>query len=111
MKRTMLIVLFGLVSFFLYPEAVQAQVTVEQKPTPPEVKLPVPEKPGPGYQLIPGHWIWHRQSKMYVWVGPHWAPEKENKQWSPGHWEKQAKGWKWVPGKWKKIEKKRFFFF
>ncbi|WP_299584028.1 hypothetical protein [uncultured Sunxiuqinia sp.] len=110
MKKTMLIVLLGMASFLLNPETTQAQVTVEHKPSPPKVKLPLPEKPGPDYQLIPGHWIWHRPSKMYVWVGPHWVLPKENRKWSPGHWQKQKKGWKWIPGKWKKINKRKYFF-
>ncbi len=110
MKRTLLILVVGFSAIVLSQGIAKAQVTVDQKPTPPEVKLPMPEKPGPDYQLIPGHWIWHRPSKMYVWVSARWVEKKENRQWSPGHWQKQARGWKWIPGKWEKIKRKRYFF-
>ena len=110
MKRILPAIIIGIFVFILNQGVTSAQVTVEHKPSPPEVKLPLPEKPGVDYQLIPAHWIWHRPSKMYVWVGPRWVPEQENKKWSPGHWQKQAKGWKWIPGKWGKIKKKRYFF-
>ncbi|WP_321290730.1 hypothetical protein [uncultured Sunxiuqinia sp.] len=110
MKRTLLTLAIVIVAFLLNQETASAQVTVAQKPTPPEYKLSIAEKPGTDYQQIPGHWIWHRPSKMYVWVGPRWVEKKENKKWRPGHWQKQSKGWKWNPGKWEKIKKKRYFF-
>lgn len=110
MKRIVLIIFVATVALMWDANSVKAQVTVPEKPTPPEVKLPVPEKPGSDYVLIPAHWIWHRPSRMYVWVGPHWVPQQENKKWAPGHWEEKANGWKWIPGRWEKNKKRSFFF-
>lgn len=110
MKRILLTSIIVFFAIILNLGFVQAQVTIETKPSPPNFKLPLPQKPGLDYQLIPGHWIWHRPTKMYAWIGPHWIPRKENKKWSPGRWEKRAKGWKWIPGRWEKIRRKRYFF-
>ncbi|HKJ43918.1 MAG TPA: hypothetical protein VKA27_17605 [Sunxiuqinia sp.] len=111
MKRIMLILFIGASAITWNVNPASAQVTVSEKPTPPQAQLAAPKKPGPGYVLIPAHWIWHRPSKMYVWVGPHWVSKQENKKWAPGHWEEKSNGWKWIPGRWEKIKKRQFLFF
>ena len=110
MKRILLIAIIGAFAFTMNLVKVQAQVTVAIKPHPPEIKMPLPQKPGPDYTLIPGHWIWHRPSKMYAWLGPRWVPNKENRKWAPGHWSQIPNGWKWIPAHWEKTKKKQYFF-
>lgn len=110
MKKILLIVILSVFTLAVYQGKVQAQVTVTVKPVPPDAKMPIPKKPGSNYELIPGHWIWHRPSKMYAWVGPHWVPKVENKKWAPGHWEEKPNGWKWIPGRWERMKKGKYFF-
>ena len=109
MKRILLIAIFGFSTIAFLGFETSAQVIVKVKPVPPKVKMLSPKKPGSEYVLIPGHWVWHRPTKMYVWVGPNWTPRKDSKVWVPGHWKQFPKGWKWIPGHWEKKFKKRYF--
>ncbi len=109
MKRLVILAIAIFFILALLNSKGNAQVVVKVKPVPPKINMINPKKPGTDFVLIPGHWIWHRPSKMYAWVGPSWVPKKENKKWVPGHWKKLPKGWKWIPGHWERIYKKRYF--
>lgn len=109
MKNLLLIVLISCAGFLFGSHSAQAQVVVIEKPQPPAQYMIPPPKPGNGYVLIPGHWIWSREQKMYVWVVPGWVPQKEDEVWITGYWKEVPKGWKWVPGHWEKIDKKSWF--
>ncbi|RKD92099.1 YXWGXW repeat-containing protein [Mangrovibacterium diazotrophicum] len=109
MKKITLIAFFSMLGMLLSIQNSSAQVVVETKPTPPEQYMIPPPKPGMGYVLIPGHWVWSRQNKMYVWVVPGWVPQKEDQVWRPGYWKEVPRGWKWVPGHWERIDKKKWF--
>ncbi|MFV0377153.1 MAG: hypothetical protein ACK5JD_07615, partial [Mangrovibacterium sp.] len=80
------------------------------KPQPPTQYMIPPPKPDSGFVLIPGHWVWAREQKMYVWVVPGWVPQKEGEIWVAGYWKEVPKGWKWVPGYWERVNKKKWFF-
>ncbi len=110
MKETRLIVAFLFVGSLLLALNTEAQVVVEKKPEPPKQYMVPPPKPGSGFVLIPGHWLWSRQQKMYVWVVPGWVPEKEDYVWRPGYWREVGRGWKWVPGQWEREDKKKKWF-
>ncbi len=79
-----------------------SQVVVPEKPFPPRAKIKFPSKPGPEYLLLPGRWVWHRPSQMYVWLGPVWVVPPRGKTWNPGYWKQVDNGWLWVPGKWQR---------
>jgi len=89
------------------PSGVTAQVRVAEKPMPPREQMKIPPKPGEGYVLLPGRWIWHRPARMYAWLAPVWVEPPRGKVWTPGYWKEVRKGWMWVPGKWE--NKKRFW--
>ncbi|WP_372774797.1 hypothetical protein [Mangrovibacterium sp.] len=109
MKKATLILFLCLSSWLLSSQNSSAQVTVAQKPQPPAQYMIPPPKPGLGYVLIPGHWIWSREHKIYVWVVPGWVPSKEDYTWAPGYWKEVPRGWKWISGHWERIDKKRWF--
>ncbi len=109
MKKLRLIALFALFFILCGLQNSQAQVVVEEKPKPPEQYMLAPPKPASDYVLIPGHWIWSRQHKMYVWVVPGWVPPKDGFSWRPGYWKEMPRGWKWVPGQWVRDDKKKWF--
>lgn len=109
MKKLVLIALLATAGWFTNSESATAQVLVEKKPNPPEQYLVPPPKPSGDYVLIPGHWIWSREHKMYVWVIPAWVPEKEGYIWQPGYWKQLGRGWKWMPGHWQRNDRKRWF--
>lgn len=110
MKNRILIVLVMLVCWLCCVENASAQVIVPEKPQPPTQYMIPPPKPGSDFVLIPGHWVWAREQKMYVWVVPGWVPQKEGEVWVAGYWKEVPKGWKWIPGYWEKVDKKRWFF-
>lgn len=109
MKRILLIAVVGFFAFAISAKQGIAQVVVKVRPIPPKIKMVTPKKPGADHVLVPGHWIWHRPSKMYAWVGPSWVPKKSNKKWVPGHWKQVHKSWKWIPGHWERKYKQRYF--
>ncbi len=84
-----------------------AQVRVAEKPVPPRELMKIPSKPGDGYVLLPGRWVWHRPARMYAWLAPVWVIPPRGKVWIPGYWKEARKGWIWVPGKWE--NKQRFW--
>ncbi|PTN09057.1 YXWGXW repeat-containing protein [Mangrovibacterium marinum] len=108
MKKFRFIILMVLAAWVLGSPKATAQVIVEKKPNPPEQYVAPPPKPGSDYVLIPGHWLWSREHKMYVWVIPAWVPKKEDQQWRPGYWKQLPRGWKWIPGKWERKDRKRW---
>lgn len=110
MKKPKLIGVLVFAAFLAMTANVQAQVVVKEKPTPPQQYMIPPPKPGSHFVLIPGHWIWSRQQKMYVWVVPGWVPEKEDYIWRPGYWREVGRGWKWIPGRWEREDKEKKWF-
>lgn len=84
-----------------------AQVRVAEKPVPPKTQLGIPDKPGEGYVLLPGRWVWHRHARMYVWLSPVWVVPPEGKIWVSGYWKQLRQGWIWIPGKWE--SKRRYW--
>ena len=110
MKRIFFLTIWLFAALLFIPDLAHAQVVVPEKPVPPQVKLKAPPRPGDNYVLIPGRWMWHRQTRMYVWVGPVWAEKPEGKIWVPGYWQQVPRGWKWVPGYWKKEFRSNSFF-
>ncbi len=109
MKRKFLIFFLGFTGIFLSSQKLPAQVIVKIKPVPPQVQMHAPPKPGSDFVLIPGHWLWSRTEKIYIWIEPTWTKSKEDKKWVPGHWKELPKGWKWEPGYWAKTDKRHYF--
>lgn len=107
MKRIPVLLLMLLLSVWMIPLNLPAQVRVIEKPVPPKSQLKIPPKTDDGYVLLPGRWIWYRPAKMYVWLPPVWTEPPKGKVWSPGYWKTMKKGWVWVPGKW---ENKKHFW-
>ncbi len=102
MKKVIFAGLISMLLLLINPSESRSQVVVPQKPVPPVERIKTPPSPGSGYVLIPAHWMWHRPTKTYVWVGPVWVPAKPGKIWVPGEWRQVKNGWKWIPGYWKK---------
>lgn len=109
MKRFTLIVLLTLAALLGAKQQLSAQVVVPEKPQPPAQYMVPPPKPGAGFILIAGHWVWAREQKMYVWVVPGWVPDRPDFAWSPGYWKEVPKGWKWVPGQWVRTNRSKWF--
>ncbi|MCW0482013.1 hypothetical protein [Gaoshiqia sediminis] len=110
MKRKLLILIAAIAMIAFRNTEANAQVVVPEKPVPPNVQMQTPPKPSSAHVLIPGHWVWSRKQKVYLWVVSTWIPEKEGHKWVSGYWKELPKGWKWVPGHWEKIDKRRYFF-
>lgn len=100
MKKFFIVALIS--AGLLYASNMYAQV-VDTKPKPPKVKVEKSPKPTTmgTWVWVPGHWVWKKKSKKYVWTKARWkkAP-KGKKYWKKGHWKKVKKGWEWAPGKW-----------
>jgi hypothetical protein len=102
MKQFKILKIAALLLLILIQGAAFGQVRVSEKPIPPRTRLQMSAKPGAEYVLLPGRWVWHRQTQMYVWLGPVWIVPPKGKTWSPGYWKAEKDGWKWVPGKWQR---------
>ena len=107
MKTTGSLSFILIILLLITPETSFSQVWVDQKPVPPKTGLKIPPRTEEGLVLLPGRWIWHRQSRMYMWLSPVWVEPPEGKSYAPGYWKTVKKGWVWVPGKW--VKKRRFW--
>ena len=102
MKRLQIIKIAAFLLLIFIQGVAAGQVKVSEKPVPPRVKMKMPPRPGTEYVLLPGRWVWHRPSKMYVWLGPVWVEPPKGRNWSPGYWQSVKDEWVWVPGKWER---------
>lgn len=80
----------------------QAQIVVKAKPKRSKVVVVKPNKPGPNYIWIDGHWQ-AGPNNNYVWVAGSWVKARAGAVWVAGKWKRVRTGWRWIPGHWKKV--------